>query len=68
VYIDGKHYNTLEGTYDELSIAFQALVDDYISTRYHKREMPLPATASAATSSSAAKTTAKEKSSLRVIA
>jgi (E)-4-hydroxy-3-methylbut-2-enyl-diphosphate synthase len=68
VYIDGQHFDTLEGTYDELSVAFQALVDDYISTKYHKRETPLPATASAATSSPAAKSTAKEKSSLRVIA
>jgi (E)-4-hydroxy-3-methylbut-2-enyl-diphosphate synthase len=42
VYIDGKHFNTLEGTYDELSAAFQKLVDDYISTKYAKREHPLP--------------------------
>jgi (E)-4-hydroxy-3-methylbut-2-enyl-diphosphate synthase len=41
VYIDGKHFNTLEGTYDELSAAFQRLVEDYISTKYHKRETPL---------------------------
>jgi (E)-4-hydroxy-3-methylbut-2-enyl-diphosphate synthase len=42
VYIDGKHFNTLEGTYDELSVAFQKLVDDYITTKYNKRETPLP--------------------------
>jgi len=42
VYVDGKHFNTLEGTYDELSAAFQKLVDDYISTKYSKREHPLP--------------------------
>ena len=30
VYIDGKNVTTLEGTYDELAAAFQALVDDYI--------------------------------------
>jgi (E)-4-hydroxy-3-methylbut-2-enyl-diphosphate synthase len=42
VYIDGKHFNTLEGTYDELSAAFQKLVDDYIATKYAKREHPLP--------------------------
>jgi len=41
VYIDGKHFNTLEGTYDELSAAFQKLVEDYIATKYHKRETPL---------------------------
>jgi len=42
VYIDGKHFNTLEGTYDELSAAFQKLVDDYICTKYARREHPLP--------------------------
>src|SRR6202451_4271595 len=41
VYIDGKHFNTLEGTYDELSAAFQKLVEDYIIAKYHKRETPL---------------------------
>src|SRR3989441_5491757 len=34
VYIDGQKDVTLEGTYDELSEAFQALVDNYIVTRY----------------------------------
>ncbi|MFZ1034878.1 MAG: hypothetical protein WAN72_23015, partial [Candidatus Acidiferrales bacterium] len=42
VYIDGKHFNTLEGTYEELSAAFQKLVDDYITTKYKKRDTPLP--------------------------
>src|SRR6202162_4676548 len=37
VYIDGKHFNTLEGTYDELSVAFQGLVDDYVATRYPRK-------------------------------
>ncbi|HEY0701628.1 MAG TPA: flavodoxin-dependent (E)-4-hydroxy-3-methylbut-2-enyl-diphosphate synthase [Candidatus Acidoferrales bacterium] len=41
VYIDGKHFNTLEGTYDELSAAFQKLVENYIETKYRKREHPL---------------------------
>ncbi len=41
VYIDGKHFSTLEGTYEELSAAFQKLVEDYIATKYHKRETPL---------------------------
>lgn len=37
VYIDGHKFVTLEGTYDELSVAFQALVDNYIETKYpHK--------------------------------
>ena len=43
VYIDGQKFTTLEGTYDELSQAFQALVNDYISTKYPRRETPLPA-------------------------
>jgi (E)-4-hydroxy-3-methylbut-2-enyl-diphosphate synthase len=38
VYIDGQKFTTLEGTYEELSTAFQALVNDYIATKYHKRE------------------------------
>ncbi|MGC1911943.1 MAG: flavodoxin-dependent (E)-4-hydroxy-3-methylbut-2-enyl-diphosphate synthase [Candidatus Acidiferrales bacterium] len=42
VYIDGQKFTTLEGTYDELSVAFRALLDDYVSTKYHKRETPLP--------------------------
>jgi (E)-4-hydroxy-3-methylbut-2-enyl-diphosphate synthase len=43
VYIDGQKFATLEGTYAELSVAFQKLLDDYVSTKYHKRETPLPA-------------------------
>jgi (E)-4-hydroxy-3-methylbut-2-enyl-diphosphate synthase len=38
VYIDGQHFTTLKGNYDELSAAFRALVDDYVATRYPKRE------------------------------
>ena len=45
VYIDGQKFTTLEGTYEELSAAFQALVNDYVSTKYPKRETPLPASA-----------------------
>jgi (E)-4-hydroxy-3-methylbut-2-enyl-diphosphate synthase len=37
VYIDGQKFTTLQGTYDELSRAFQALVDDYIQTKFPKR-------------------------------
>jgi (E)-4-hydroxy-3-methylbut-2-enyl-diphosphate synthase len=37
VYIDGQHFTTLQGDYDELSRAFQALVDDYISTKFARR-------------------------------
>ena len=55
VYIDGEKFVTLKGTYDELSIAFQKLVDDYVSNKYPRRavgslppaiRMPEPATAS----------------------
>ena len=34
VFIDGQHHSTLRGTYDELSEAFRALVDDYVATKY----------------------------------
>jgi (E)-4-hydroxy-3-methylbut-2-enyl-diphosphate synthase len=61
VYIDGQKFTTLEGTYDELSAAFQTLVNDYISTKYARRETPLPASAVSATAAPA-------KPSLRVIA
>ena len=37
VYIDGQKTTTLEGTYDELAVAFQKLVDDYISTKYPRK-------------------------------
>jgi len=60
VYIDVKHFNTLEGTYDELSAAFQKLVEDYIATKYHKRETPLAEVQVLASASS--------KPSLRVLA
>ncbi|MGB6876759.1 MAG: flavodoxin-dependent (E)-4-hydroxy-3-methylbut-2-enyl-diphosphate synthase [Candidatus Acidiferrales bacterium] len=37
VYIDGEKFVTLKGTYDELSVAFQKLVNDYVDTKYRKR-------------------------------
>ena len=37
VYIDGKKDVTLEGTYDELAVAFQALVDNYVATKYRRK-------------------------------
>jgi (E)-4-hydroxy-3-methylbut-2-enyl-diphosphate synthase len=46
VYIDGQHFTTLRGNYDELAAAFQALVDHYVTTKYPRRE-PAPASASA---------------------
>jgi (E)-4-hydroxy-3-methylbut-2-enyl-diphosphate synthase len=40
VYIDGQKFTTLEGTYDELSAAFQALLNDYVATKYAPRGTP----------------------------
>jgi len=37
VYIDGKKDVTLEGTYDELAVSFQKLVDNYVSTKYPRK-------------------------------
>src|SRR5215216_21883 len=37
VYIDGEHFTTLRGTYDELASGFKQLVDNYVETRYAKR-------------------------------
>jgi len=34
VFIDGQHATTLRGTYDELAVAFQALVDEYVDRKY----------------------------------
>jgi (E)-4-hydroxy-3-methylbut-2-enyl-diphosphate synthase len=66
VYIDGQKFKTLEGTYDELSAAFQALLEDYVSTRYHKREAPLPATSS--TIAGASTGASSDRNALRVLA
>src|SRR5262244_2403894 len=37
VYIDGRHVTTLRGTYDELALAFQQLVDEYVENKYARR-------------------------------
>jgi (E)-4-hydroxy-3-methylbut-2-enyl-diphosphate synthase len=37
VFIDGLHHSTLRGTYEELAVAFRALVDDYVETKYPRR-------------------------------
>jgi len=37
VYIDGQKFVTLKGNYDELSAAFQKLVDDYVANKYAPR-------------------------------
>jgi (E)-4-hydroxy-3-methylbut-2-enyl-diphosphate synthase len=38
VYIDGQHHTTLRGTYDELATAFRELVDNYVETRYSRKQ------------------------------
>jgi (E)-4-hydroxy-3-methylbut-2-enyl-diphosphate synthase len=37
VYIDGQHFTTLRGTYDELAPQFQALVEGYIARTYRRK-------------------------------
>jgi len=37
VYIDGHKFTTLKGTPDELAVAFRALIDDYVTTKYTRR-------------------------------
>ena len=37
VYIDGQHYTTLRGTYDELAASFRELVDNYVAGHYSRR-------------------------------
>ena len=45
VYIDGEHVSTLRGTYDELSVAFRKLVDDYVAEKYaRKPDLTTPST------------------------
>jgi len=38
VFVDGQKFTTLKGTRDELAIAFRALVDDYVATKYPRRD------------------------------
>ena len=37
VYVDGQHFTSLKGTYEELAEAFRKLVDDYVETKYPRR-------------------------------
>src|SRR3954463_15511040 len=39
VFIDGVHATTLRGSYEELSAAFQHLVDEYVDSRYTRRSL-----------------------------
>jgi (E)-4-hydroxy-3-methylbut-2-enyl-diphosphate synthase len=38
VFIDGQKFTTLKGTHDELSAAFRKLVDDYVETKYARKD------------------------------
>lgn len=48
VYLDGKKFATLEGTYEELAAAFRALIDDYVATRFPRAAGSGPATSAPA--------------------
>jgi len=37
IYIDGEHVRTLRGTYDELSVEFQRLIDEYVERNYSSK-------------------------------
>jgi (E)-4-hydroxy-3-methylbut-2-enyl-diphosphate synthase len=37
VFVDGKQFTLLQGTYDQLAEAFEKLVEDYVATKYPKR-------------------------------
>jgi (E)-4-hydroxy-3-methylbut-2-enyl-diphosphate synthase len=37
VFIDGEHRTTLRGSYEELALAFQKLLDDYVDAKYPRR-------------------------------
>jgi (E)-4-hydroxy-3-methylbut-2-enyl-diphosphate synthase len=41
VFIDGEHFTTLRGTYDELALEFRQLVDNYVATRYPARTVKI---------------------------
>jgi (E)-4-hydroxy-3-methylbut-2-enyl-diphosphate synthase len=38
VFIDGEHVATVRGSYEELAIEFQRLIDEYVERSYPKRE------------------------------
>jgi (E)-4-hydroxy-3-methylbut-2-enyl-diphosphate synthase len=44
VYVDGEKFTSLRGTYEELAVAFQRIVDDYVATKYPHREPVLAQT------------------------
>jgi (E)-4-hydroxy-3-methylbut-2-enyl-diphosphate synthase len=38
VFIDGVHATTLRGSYEELAAGFRDIIDEYVATRYRRRE------------------------------
>ncbi len=43
VFIDGQHFTTLRGNYEQLSAAFQELIEDYVRTKYPERDRAVSA-------------------------
>jgi (E)-4-hydroxy-3-methylbut-2-enyl-diphosphate synthase len=39
VYVDGQRFTQLKGTYDELAEAFRKIIDDYVETKYPRRQL-----------------------------
>ena len=37
VFVDGRPFTTLQGTYDELADAFERLIEDYVVQHYPKK-------------------------------
>jgi (E)-4-hydroxy-3-methylbut-2-enyl-diphosphate synthase len=37
VFVDGQRFTTLKGSYEELALAFQKLIDEYVATKYPRR-------------------------------
>jgi (E)-4-hydroxy-3-methylbut-2-enyl-diphosphate synthase len=37
VFVDGQKFTTLRGTNEELATAFEAIVEDYVATRFAQR-------------------------------
>ena len=42
VYVDGRHVQTLRGSYEKLDEAFRKLVDGYVDTKYAPKRTEEP--------------------------
>ncbi len=45
VYVDGQQFTSLRGSYEDLAAGFQAILDDYVATKYpakERRREPVP--------------------------